>query len=213
MAQAPTESKTEYKIEDLYDINKEQELLKLYLDVALEPHDKSWKKHNTKNAAIKVDYKYLPNDNLCTIRGETNIKCTIDDYYEFTESGYNDVYEWEALCDKMCTENRAVKCIDIDHDIVYGSYDSGMFVISPRDFCYVRARSRIYGYKGPDDKKYDVSLTLCYSVDDKHPFFVKTKKKHVRGILKYSGYIFVKDLDDPTQCRVFYIVYLDPAGR
>merc|ERR1712048_991501 len=121
----------------------------------------------------------------------------------------------EKGCDKMCTENSCVKTINIDHEIIYGSYDSGVFVISPRDFCYMKARHKLTNYKGPDGKEYDISCTLCYSVDKSYPYFRDSKKKHVRAILKYSGYVFIEDksVKNPTnECRACYIVYLDPAG-
>mmetsp|Transcript_1889 Transcript_1889/g.1597 ORF Transcript_1889/g.1597 Transcript_1889/m.1597 type:complete len:487 (+) Transcript_1889:29-1489(+) len=215
-AESKSDEASQYKIEDLYDINKEKELLKTFVDVALAPQDKTWSKHKTKNKALQVDYKYLPNDNLCTIRGQTMIpNASIEQYHEFSEGGYNDVYQWEKECDKMCTENGCVKAIDIDHEVVYGSYDSGVFVISPRDFCYLKARYLLKDYKASDGKLYDVSCTLCYSVDDKYPFYRSTKKKHVRAILKYSGYLFIKDKSDTSttdSCRACYIVYLDPCG-
>eukprot|EP00483_Globobulimina_turgida_P006257 UN06267 len=221
MAQALHDEKTDdstatkYKIEDLYDIKKEQALLKCYIDIALAPQDSTWTKTKTKNANFLVDYKYLTNDNLCTIRSQTIIpNASVDAYYEFCEGGYNDVYGWEKECDPMCTENICIRSIDIDHEVVYGSYDSGLFVISPRDFCYVRARHKLTDYKGPNGDLYDVSCTLCYSVDDKYPFYRATKKKHVRAILKYSGYVFMRNKSNPhgNGCRACYIVYLDPCG-
>ena len=210
-------STNKYKIEDLYDVSKEKELLKLFFDIALAQQDKTWSKHKTKDDKIKVDYKYVANSNLCTIRGQTIIpNSSVEQYYEFSKGGYNNTYKWEKECDKMCTENVCVQAIDIDHEIVYGSYDSGIFVISPRDFCYIKARYKINDYKANDGKLYDLSCTLCYSVDEKYPFYRTTKKKHVRAILKYSGYIFFRDKSDKSipsgSCRAAYIVYLDPCG-
>merc|ERR1712083_1150869 len=93
----------------------------------------------------------------------------------------------------MCTENVCEAAVDIDHEVVYGSYDSGIFVIAPRDFCYMKARYKLEDYEGPDGARYDVSCTLCYSVDESYPFYRKSKKKHVRAQLKYSGYVFSKN--------------------
>ena len=56
-AESKTDEATKYKIEDLYDINKEKELLKNFVEIALAPQDKTWSKHKTKNKALQVDYK------------------------------------------------------------------------------------------------------------------------------------------------------------
>merc|ERR1712130_436268 len=83
------------------------------------------------------------------------------------------------------------------------------------DFCYIKARHKLLDYKAADGKLYDVSCTLCYSVDKSYPYFRDSKKKHVRAILKYSGYVLIEDksVKNPTnECRACYIVYLDPAG-
>eukprot|EP01084_Bolivina_argentea_P290715 499448_1 len=210
-----TKDSIKYKVEDIYDISKEKALLKSYVDIALAPSDSTWTKSKTKNPKLLIDYKYLANDNLCTIRGQSIIpNASVNTYYEFSESGYDDAYAWEKQCDPMCTENRCVKSIDINHEIVYGSYDSGLFVISPRDFCYIKARYKLKDYKGPNNELYDISCTLCYSIDEKHPFYLKPKSKHVRAILKYSGYVFMenKTNNKNNECKAAYIVYLDPCG-
>ena len=104
-----SENKDSYKIQDLYDVNKEQELLKCFVDITLAPHDESWTKSKTKSPKLIIEYKYLAggdkNDNLCTIRGETiKPNASVQKYYEFTEGGYDDVLNWEKECDPMCTE-------------------------------------------------------------------------------------------------------------
>merc|ERR1712013_567328 len=39
------------------------------------------------------------------------------------------------------------------------------------------------------------------------------KKKHVRAVLKYSGYVFLREAgSESAGCRAVYIVYLDPCG-
>lgn len=140
------ESSHHYKIEDLIDTEYEDKLLKQFLEIAFAPFDETWEKYNTKSSAIEVQYKFLPNDNLCTIRGSMdNIKgLTVEKYFALTENGYRDVFDWDKENDGMCTELTCTKVIDINHCVVYGSFDSGVFVISPRDFSFIQARRRFF---------------------------------------------------------------------
>eukprot|EP01084_Bolivina_argentea_P151838 264979_1 len=223
MAQAIDEtttdsSTTDYKLEDLYDVEKEETLLKSFIEVALSHQDETWTKANTKDPNLFIDYKFLPNDSLCTVRGQTAIpNASVDKFYDFAEPGYDDYYAWGKSCDKMCTESTCIQSIDINHDVVYGSYDSGVWTVSPRDFCYMQVRSKWTDYKASDGNTYDIACTLCYSVDETYPFYRGVKAKHVRGELKYGGYVFINLKDnngtmDTSGCKVCYVVYLDPKG-
>eukprot|EP01084_Bolivina_argentea_P086217 155841_1 len=203
-----------YKIEELYDIKHEQELLTKFVETALSPHDNSWLQHDSKNKDLQVDYKHNDTNNLSLTRAQTTIQnASITQYHELNKCGYNDLLKWEKENDSMCTEFSCVKPIDIDHSIVYGSFNSGMFMVSPRDFCYMRARYLLQNYNAKDGKIYDISCTLCYSIDNKHPYYRASKDKHVRADLKYSGYLFIKDQADTSQSvTACYIIVIDPSG-
>ena len=223
MAQAKTEEKDaktqgidlkSLKRSDIYDAKSEEIILNKFIKLGLQKTDETWTKHKTKIKGLEIGSKYVDKGSIGTIRGTMIIKdCkNIDELYQLYEPGNNDVWNWEKSNDKMCTEAREVMAIDSTHSCVYGSYASEFpsMIIAPRDFCYMNRRGILYNYKIGDTIYDKISYAMAYSIDETHQFYVDTKKKHVRGILKYSGIIFIKQ--DNGTVKGIYLVHLDPRG-
>jgi len=174
----------------------------------VEPTDK-WIKHDTNDENLEIASVFLENDSIYTTRGRTIIKNgNVDDLYEFFNTKHADVFEFQMLTDKMCTESKCLKNVDNEHSIIYSSFSVG-YGMWPRDFCYIRRRFKYDDYEGADGKKYKLVGDLSYSVDKKHPCYVETKEKHVRGFIKMSGSVFVQKNTDIFSA---YIVNVDPNG-
>ena len=187
------ESKTDesqLKFEDVINVDLELQRRSEFINIALTPLDDSWTKHNTKNDAISVAYKQFPNSNVYTVRGVMTMSGEdIDLYHKYLECGYDDAYIKSVKNEKNTTENRIVKMVDIDHQIVYNSSNSGFWIIAPRDFVYIRTRFKETDFQFGDSTYSTVNGSLAYSVDENHPFNVPTKKDHVRAHLTMSGYV------------------------
>ena len=201
------------------DFPKENEILNQCIKIAMEkPDDKdpttNWIKYDAGNKAIDVQYKFLPNDSITTIRGyqsmediKTNSEDIINDYYNFCNGSYNDIFDWEKICDELCIDKYSMEQIDDTHNIIYSSHNSGVFGVSSRDFCYVKSRHLIDDFKDDDGNEYDLVISLCYSIED----YKEESANHVRGRLKNCGYIFMKNKEtgEITAC---YVLHLDPGG-
>ena len=197
------------------DISKENELLKQCIGIAMEKDTEShWTSYDAGNASIKIQYKFLPNDSITTIRGFQSMDNIliesddiISDYYAFLNNKYEDVYKWEKICDELCIEKHSIKTIDDEHDIVYSSHHSGVFGVSSRDFCYVKSRHLIEDFVNEDGDKYVMVCSLCYSLDE----YMDYNSNHVRGKLKNCGYLFMKNKIN-GQVTACYVLHLDPGG-
>ncbi len=205
----------------ILDLSQENKLLKECINFVMERQDKNsatgennWINYDTGNKEVTVEYKFLPNDSITTIRGYQSMDDIINatdniikDYYSICDANYNDVFEWEKICDELCIEKFSVKQIDDNHNIVYSAHNSGVFGVSSRDFCYVKSRHLINDFTDNNGNTYDMVCSLCYSIDD----YMDDNTGHVRGQLKNCGYIFMqnKNNGEITGC---YVLHLDPGG-
>ena len=196
-------------------IPRETELLKQCIQIAMEKSSENeWIDYESGNEAVTVQYKYLSNDSITTIRGFQSMDDVliesddaINDYYAFCDGQFDDALKWEMILDELCIEKYAVKRIDSDHNIIYSSHRSGVFGVSPRDFCYVKSRHLIRDYVDGDGNRLDMVCSLCYSLDD----YVEDKGDYVRGRLQNCGYIFMKNRES-GEVRACYVLHLDPGG-
>ena len=202
---------------------RERKLLKQCIDIAMDRSDDGklvgnpeaeWIDFNSGNSDITVQYRFLPNDSITTIRGYQSMMDIIGteddpvaDYYTFCDTNFDDVLQWEMDCDELSIEKYAVKQIDDDHSIIYSAHNSGVFGVSSRDFCYMKSRHLVQDFVDKDGIPYDMACSLCYSVDG----YIEETGKHVRGRLKNCGYIFMrnKQSGEVTAC---YVLHLDPGG-
>jgi len=192
-----------------YDAEKEAVALQRFIKFALEPPTDKWTKHDSKDASVEIGFVYLDNDPIKTIRGRCTIKDgNVDDLYEFFHSKYNDLFEFQMKTDKMCVVNQNLKYIDEEHCAAYSAYEIG-FGIWARDFCYIRRRFKFDDYEMPDGTKQKIAGDFCYSLDEKHPCYVKLNKDYVRAVIKMSGFVFVQKNNDMFAS---YVVNTDPNG-
>ena len=226
------EKKNEYKYDDVVDVELDNKKIKEIIEIALVKIDKSWTIHDTKDEKISVAYKQMGDSNIYTVRGVMTMKTededkldgmnALDYYYRYQECGYNDIYERALKSEENTTEIGIKKFIDCDHQIVYSSNKSGYgWVIADRDFTYMRTRFKKDKDKDNDSAytfeniKYDKIVgSLAYSVDDKHPFNVETKKDHVRARIIQSGYVLsqTEEQKGNKEMQVTYILAMDPCG-
>ena len=135
-----TVSKNVLKTKQLFDDEMEQERLKQYVNLALDPaNGEEWTVFKCKDDRISVKYTKLPNDKFFTIRGQMDFEMDIDLLHEFAHGMYNDIFPWEKGNDPMATDIHAVNHIDENHTVVYGAFNAG-FGLWPRDFCWMKRR-------------------------------------------------------------------------
>ena len=216
-------SQIEYS--DIVNVDLEKKKIKELIHITLQTTDKSWTIHQTKDKKVKIAYKKIGNSNAYTVRGTTIMDATdekigtqtfdaLDYFYKSQECGYNDVYELEVKHDNTCQESRIQQYIDPDHQISYSSYNSGYWIVSDRDFVYMRTRFKKEGYKFNGAKYAKIVGVLGYSVDDKHPFYVEKRRDCVRGRIIRCGYVLTQTEDQKRrqQMQAVYILSVDPGG-
>ena len=146
--QATDESKIAY--EDLINVDLELKKREELLEIALSPQNETWTVYNTKDENVQVSYGQVGNSGVYTVRGittfDTNGNGNIDSYFRYVENGYNDVYDDPRNKDKDTIENKIVRLIDPEHQIVYNASKSGYMMLSNRDFSYIRARYFLHTY-------------------------------------------------------------------
>lgn len=206
-----------YKYEDVVDIELELNKRRQFIETALQTADDTWTEYNTKDPNISVVYKKIDDSNIYTIRGRITMDCepdALDQYYKYSENGYNDVYDKTYENDDKCTEIYIKKLIDDDHQIVYCSNPSGFWIIAARDFTYMRSRFKVDNYTYNNCKYQTIVGVMAYSVNDDHPFNVPIKPDHVRGRVITSGYVLSQTAEQKqnNQMQVAYILAMDPAG-
>mmetsp|Transcript_68694 Transcript_68694/g.109115 ORF Transcript_68694/g.109115 Transcript_68694/m.109115 type:complete len:222 (+) Transcript_68694:1-666(+) len=141
------------------------------------------------------------------------MKEDIDFYWKYAECGYNDVYIDAVKTEDKTTENRIVKLVDDDHQVVYSSNISGFYVVADRDFTYMRTRFKLTNYTYNHTKYKKIVASMSYSVDENHPLNVPTKAKHVRANVVISGHVLSqKEGDKDDEFEACYILAMDPSG-
>ncbi len=217
MAEAKQNDYSKLKYEDVVDVELELSKRKEMIEIALQKVDKSWTVHDTKDQKISVVYKQIGDSNVYTVRGVMTMKVEpdgLDFYYKYQECGYDDIYIKSLKSDANCTEIGIRNLIDKDHQIVYSSNNSGFWIIAARDFTYLRTRFKETDYTFDNTKYETIVGNQAYSVDDKHPFNVTTKKDHVRARIITSGYVLSQTQEQKKEntVQVCYILAMDPAG-
>eukprot|EP01083_Nonionella_stella_P223394 796197_1 len=146
------DEKKQYQREDIYDAKQEEELLAKFIDLALSPSDDSWTEYKSDDATVQIDGTFEANASLMTIRGRNLIEnCTLDEYFEFYNIGYDDVWKWDTKNDKMCELFEETVAIDASHSVLYSKFNSELpYLVSPRDFCTILRRAKIYEYEAKD---------------------------------------------------------------
>ena len=135
-----SKEKSTNETNDLFESEVENKKLTQFINLALdEASGKEWTVFKCKDDRISVKYTKLPNDKLYTIRGQMDIEVDINEFHEYTNGMYSDIFSWEKANDAMATDIHAVAHIDDDHTIVYGSFNAG-FGLWPRDFCWMKRR-------------------------------------------------------------------------
>eukprot|EP01084_Bolivina_argentea_P010993 20533_1 len=213
MAEEKKSDEKKFKYEDLINIELELVKRKNMIEIALSDIDNTWTKHKTGDDNISVAYKQFADSAVYTTRGETTFKGDIEFYYKSSECGYDDVYIHALEMEKDTTEINIRKLIDKDHQIVYSSSNSGFWVISSRDFTYMRTRFKLKNYTFKNKKYKTIVGNVGYSVAENHPFNVPVKKDHVRATIILSGYVLSvpEDFED-GKMKVCYILAMDPGG-
>ena len=108
------------------------------------------------------------------------------------------------------TQTEMKQYFDRDHQLMYTYGHAGTLqklIIYPRDSCYVRTRLALNGvYNG---RSYDVISSMNYSVDEKHPFYVKVPKNYVRADINYRGFALIETKDSHSmECIKTKLVYV-----
>ncbi len=137
----------------------------------------------------------------------------MDVFYESAKSGFEDNWsdQREADIHKIITELKMVKCIDDNHEIGYQSIKSLVFgLVAARDFNFMTTRFKYENYA--NNQK--IVGNVLYSIPEDHPFYVPTKKKHVRCAHFAMGLILSVNNDDikNNQVRVCEVLTMDLGG-
>ena len=119
--------------------------------------------------------------------------------------------EWEKEFEATCTESKVIRYVDIDHTTAYTSYAPG-YMMSPRDFVYLRTRRFYKNYKVSDNEQYDeVAVSFYYDIDKDSSDWVPPQDKHVRAS-SIGGYIFCRKTAGKGPVRLIFVSRLDLAG-
>ena len=165
----------------LFDADIEREKLSELLHGSLGKSDDKW--INIKNDTCKTEYKMIKPKGYtyqCVLiksekilRGSHMDNNYFYNYYENSNMKTNVTFE---------DTEELLKVIDKDRCIIYRSNHvfSTSKHIYPRDWCYIRTRFKVEIYPQ------NIKGLLVYSITNKnHPFYIKPKSDHVRGIILY----------------------------
>ena len=146
-----------------------------------------------------------------TVKSSATVNCTVDKFHEFVNANSDAVYEAIHDKDSMNITCKRQHTFDDDHCIVYSAYKAPIpFIVWPRDFCYMKTRELMPKYRTSDNKEHYLSVDVCYSIDEDHPYYVPHQRGRVRAEIIVAGLLF--DKIDETHSRAYYICSVDAKG-
>jgi len=133
----------------------------------------------------------------CMIRGELRDQA-IDPEFMLGQITSPDA---GAAIDPMCIEQRVIHQYDATRFILHGMFKLPP-PLAPRDFVFKTISLQL--------NKQQI-VTIGWSIDEDHEYYVKPTKKYVRGKIGIAGYLFTAN-EEITRTTFTYMIQVNVAG-
>jgi len=203
---------------------QEDELIDEFIQLCFETTKRkiNWKNSASKNGVVldvTTDQCFRsffkdkePTSGLQIVRGITEVEGITPRIFHEWNDGFQDSHVvWEKEFEQTCTESKVIRYVDVDHTTAYTSYAPG-YMISPRDFVYLRTRRYFQNFKVSDNEQYEeMAVSFYYDIDPKSSDWCPPRAKHVRAS-SIGGYVFCRKKKGKGPVRLLFVSRMDLAG-